>query len=197
VVEHELRIIRTEEETNTLEANCMIDRRDFYRYATLSIGTLIGLVLAVPGAAYVLDPLRRKNKFGGFREVARLSHLPVGVPKAFPVVEERQDAWVKYPPEPIGSVWLIRQKEGSTEPVVAFTAECPHLGCPVGLASDGKSFFCPCHTSAFNFDGSPLNQVPPRGMDRLDVELSKDIDPAVRVKFERFRAQAEEKIPIV
>jgi menaquinol-cytochrome c reductase iron-sulfur subunit len=34
-------------------------------------------------------------------------------------------------------------------------------------------------------------------MDRLQVELSKDADPVVRVKFERFRAQSEEKIPLV
>lgn len=175
----------------------MIHRRDFYRYGTHALGALMGAALAVPGVAYLLDPLRRKARAGKLQELTRLSQLPIGQPTAFPIIDERQDAWVKYPREPIGSVWLIRQADDAKERVVAFTAECPHLGCPVGLSADGKSFFCPCHTSAFKFDGSPSNTIPPRGMDRLDVELSTDSDPAVKVKFERFRAQVEEKIPIV
>ena len=80
--------------------------------------------------------------------------------------------------------------------MIAFTAECPHLGCAINLAADGKSFLCPCHTSAFDFEGKPQNQVPPRPMDRLDVELTAEPDPEVRVKFQRFRTLAEEKIPL-
>jgi quinol---cytochrome c reductase iron-sulfur subunit, bacillus type len=34
-------------------------------------------------------------------------------------------------------------------------------------------------------------------MDRLQVELSGGDDPEIRVKFERFRTQSEEKIPLV
>ena len=77
------------------------------------------------------------------------------------------------------------------------TSECPHLGCAVNLTADGKSFLCPCHTSTFDLEGKPENQVPPRPMDRLDVEISKDEDPEIRVKFERFRSQSEERIPLV
>ena len=80
--------------------------------------------------------------------------------------------------------------------VVAFTAECPHLGCAVNLAEDGKTFLCPCHTSAFDFTGKALNDVPPRGMDTLDVELTPGSDPEVLVKFGRFRTQEKEKTPL-
>ncbi len=174
----------------------MINRREFARIGTLVVGNLMALALAVPGVAYLLDPLRRGSRASAFRELARLSPLKVGVPLAVPVVEAREDAWVKYPPEPVGLVWLIRQPEQAKERVIAFTAECPHLGCAINLSGDGKSFLCPCHTSAFKFDGTPLNQVPPRGMDRLDVSLSDDADPTVKVKFERFRTQSEERIPL-
>jgi hypothetical protein len=34
-------------------------------------------------------------------------------------------------------------------------------------------------------------------MDRLDVELTGTGDPEVRVKFQRFRTQSEERIPLV
>jgi menaquinol-cytochrome c reductase iron-sulfur subunit len=174
-----------------------MNRRDFYRFGTILLGNAVAVALAVPGVAYLLDPLRRTSKAGGFQRLAKLSDLPVGEPRSFAVIEERQDAWVKYPPEPVGSVWLVRQPEGKTPQVVAFTAECPHLGCAVNLAADGKSFLCPCHTSNFDFDGRPLNAVPPRAMDALEVELTAGDDPDVRVKFQRFRTQEKEKTPLV
>lgn len=175
----------------------MVNRRDVYRYGSLFLGSAMGVALAIPGVAYLLDPiLRRRAQAGAFHPLARLSELTEGDPKAFPVIEARQDAWVKYPPEPVGSVWLIRQKEGASPPVVAFSAECPHLGCAVGLAADGKSFLCPCHTSAFNFEGERLNNVPPRGMDKLEVRMTASADPEVSVKFQRFRTMSKERIPI-
>ena len=109
------------------------------------------------------------------------------MPRSFAIIEERQDSWVKYPREPVGSVWLIRQPAGSDPPVLALQSECPHLGCAINLKADRTGFLCPCHTSAFTLDGSPTNQVPPRPMDRLEVEVTSGDDPEVRVKFQRFR----------
>ncbi len=172
-------------------------RRDFYGYATIALSGVVTLILAVPGVAYVLDPLRKGSKKGELQRLARLSDLTVGEPRSFAVIDERQDAWVKYPKEPVGSVWLVRQSEGTKPEVVAFTSECPHLGCAVNLAADGKSFLCPCHTSAFDFQGKRLNDVPPRGMDTLKVEIGTGDDPEIRVRFERFRTQEKEKTPLV
>src|SRR5262249_47864248 len=132
-----------------------------------------------------------------FQTLTRLKQLEVGIPRSFVIFEERQDAWVKYPREPVGSVWLIRQPAGADPQVIALQAECPHLGCAINLAAEGKGFLCPCHTSAFTLDGKPRNQVPPRSMDRLAVELTPGDDPEVRVKFQRFRTQSEEQIPLV
>ena len=173
-----------------------MNRRQFYRYGTIALGKVAALLIAVPGIGYLLSPLWNRTKATGFRPLTRLGELKEGVPQAFPIVEERIDAWVKYPREPVGSVWLVRQPSGSKTPVVAFTSECPHLGCAVNLAEDGKSFRCPCHNSGFALNGAPNNQVPPRGMDSLEIELSSDSDPEVRVRFQRFRAQDKEKIPL-
>jgi len=173
-----------------------MNRRDFYAFGTVALGGLIGAALAVPGVAYVLDPLRRGSKQGDLQRLSKLSALKVGEPQAFAVIDERQDAWVKYPREPVGSVWLVRQPDGVKPGVVAFTSECPHLGCAVNLTPDGKSFLCPCHTSHFDLKGDRLNDIPPRGMDTLDVELSADDDPDVLVKFRRFRTQTKEKTPL-
>lgn len=173
-------------------------RRDFCRIGTIVLGNIVALTLAIPGVGYLLDPLRRKSKEGEYQKIAKLGQLSVGEPRSFAVIEERQDAWVKYPREPVGSVWLVRQPSGSKPEVIAFTAECPHLGCAVNLTGEGssRSFLCPCHTSRFDLSGKPENTVPPRPMDTLDVELSTDPDPEVLVKFQRFRTQAKEKTPL-
>ncbi len=174
----------------------MPNRRNFFRLGAVGLVNLFALALAVPGLKYLLDPLGKRSGSGDFRKLARLGQLKIGEPQAFAILAERRDAWVKYPTEPVGSVWLVRQPEGSPEPVLAFTAECPHLGCPVNLAPDRKTFLCPCHQAAFGFDGKKLNDVPPRGMDRLPVELSTEADPEVAVKFERFQPQTAEKKPL-
>jgi menaquinol-cytochrome c reductase iron-sulfur subunit len=176
-------------------------RRDFYRYGSFVLAGLIKLVIAVPAVAFLLSPLRKKNDAAvqnAFEVLASLSQLTEGVPRSFAIISERRDAWVKYPREPVGSVWLIRQQPRGSQPVVlAFTAECPHLGCSINLAADGQGFLCPCHGSAFDLQGHPKNQVSPRAMDRLDVRLSDDPDPKVLVKFQRFQILAQEKIPLV
>jgi Rieske Fe-S protein len=169
----------------------MPTRRDLYRWGTVALGSLMGVALAVPGVAYVLDPLRNGSAKGKPHTLARLDDLKVGEPKAFAVIDERTDAWVKYPREPIGSVWLIRQPDDT---VLALQAECPHLGCAINLTDDGKQFLCPCHTSAFDLKGDRLNAIPPRGMDTLECEVAAD--GRVTVRFERFRTQSEEKIPL-
>jgi len=174
----------------------MPNRREFYRLGAIALGNVFALALAIPGARFLLDPLGKKAGGADFRPLARLGQLKVGEPEAFAVIASRQDAWVRFPREPIGSVWLVRQPGGSKVPVIAYTAECPHLSCPVNLASDRKSFFCPCHSSGFRFDGSRINDVSPRGLDTLEVELSDDADPEVRVKFERFQPQMAEKRPL-
>jgi menaquinol-cytochrome c reductase iron-sulfur subunit len=173
-----------------------MNRRDFSRYGTIVLSNAVALALAVPGVAYLLDPLRNASKKRNLQGLTKLSSLEVGAPRSFAVIDEREDAWVKYPREPIGSVWLVRQPPGAKPEVVAFTTECPHLGCAVNLTADGKSFLCPCHTSAFDLAGKRLNDVPPRGMDTLEVELTAGDDPDVLVKFQRFRTQEKEKTPL-
>lgn len=174
-------------------------RRDLLLWSSRIMAALLGLLVLIPGVGYVLTPLiRSRGSSGGFTPIGRFGDLEEGVPKSFPVVEPRQDAWVRYPDEPVGMVWLVRQPKGSPEPVVALSAECPHLACAITLSPDKATFFCPCHTSAFSLKGDRLNKVPPRGMDRLEIEPfdPEDPDAVVRVKFLRFRTMTEEQIPL-
>lgn len=175
----------------------MLNRRALYRWGALALGNAFALAVAVPGLRYLLDPLGKRAGGGEFRPMTRLSQLKAGQPQAFSVIAKRQDGWVRYPPEPVGSVWLIRQSDFPDSQVLALSAECPHLSCPVNLAPDHQTFLCPCHQASFRFDGETLNPVSPRPMDALEVRLSSDPDPEVAVKFERFQPQAREKKPLV
>jgi menaquinol-cytochrome c reductase iron-sulfur subunit len=178
------------------------NRRSFHKIGSIVLGSIIGAILTIPGVGFILSPILKKSATedsdstsDGFQTLAKISDLQEGIPRVFPVLGKTKDAWVQYPEEPIGSVWLVKKGEK----VEAFSAECPHLGCAVSLGPDGSSFFCPCHTSAFSLDGKPKNEVPPRAMDSLTVDLKKSPasdDPEIRVKFERFRTAIPEKSPL-
>jgi hypothetical protein len=147
-----------------------MNRRDWFRYGTLGLKSLIALALAVPGAAYLLSPLlKRRQDDSEFRRLARLGDLVVGQPRSFSIVEEQQDAWVTYPATPVGTVWLVRQPEGADQPVLALSAECPHLACKIKQTGD-------------SLEVEPIDPTDP--------------DAEIRVKFQRFRTGTEEKIPL-
>ncbi len=59
-------------------------RRDFYSLATVGLGSFIGLILAVPGVAYIASPLRKKGREESFETLTRLSQLKAGVPRRSP-----------------------------------------------------------------------------------------------------------------
>jgi menaquinol-cytochrome c reductase iron-sulfur subunit len=178
-------------------------RRSFFAVAaTVITGTLALATPLVAGLFTFFSPLFSKSKSSKVR-VALLDQVPDdGLPRAFPVITDRVDAWTKYPEHRIGSVYLVRQA-GEAKPV-AFTAKCPHAGCFIGYAPGDSLFRCPCHTSAFKLDGTRANgdaEVSPRDMDRLPVELV-DIESReggktseVWIEFIDFQTGHKEAIP--
>ncbi len=165
-------------------------------------GTLIVLAPLAAGIGFFFDPLlrksRKKNDGGdsrrdadGFLRVTSVASLPAGgIPQTFTVYDDSVDAWNKFPNQPIGRVFLRKLPDGS---VTAFNVRCPHLGCSIDYRASQNDYFCPCHLSAFNLDGQKINEIPPRGMDSLDVKL-KNGD--VWVKFQYFKAASPDKIPV-
>jgi Rieske Fe-S protein len=173
-------------------------RRNFFRkFLAVVIG---GVAVAVPAAAALLvfiDPARRKRGEAGagdFVPVTPLDAVPRdGTPRRFQIIADRTDAWTKYKGVPLGAVYVKR--EGGE--VVAFNALCPHAGCFVDVAADGKSFHCPCHNSGFNADGSlKPGAVSPRPMDRLDVDTDGLAQGTVAVRFQNFEAGIHDKRPV-
>jgi menaquinol-cytochrome c reductase iron-sulfur subunit len=168
-------------------------RRGFLaKSLAIACGGLATLPPVVAGLWAFLDPLRRTRGTASFLAVADLAAIPDdGLPRQFPVITERVDAWTGFAAEPVGAVYLRREK-GSRD-VQALSATCPHAGCFIDLEKNGRCFRCPCHNSAFTLDGGIVAPSPsPRAMDELECRVGRN--GRVEVKWQRFRAGVAEKV---
>ncbi len=168
-------------------------RRGFLaQLAAVLCGGLATLPPLVAGLWTVLDPLRRRGAAAAFLPVTDLASLPDdGIPRQFAVVADRVDAWTGFASEPIGAVYLRRQK--GSETVEALSATCPHAGCFVEIESQERCFRCPCHNSKFTLDGGIVAPSPsPRAMDGLECRIGKNGE--VAVKWQNFYSGVAEKV---
>jgi Rieske Fe-S protein len=170
------------------------DRRGFFaRAASVIIGGIVGVVPLLSGLLVVFDPLRRKSAGSRTVRVANLSALPEdGVPRKFPVISSRVDAWTKTSATAIGAVYLRREKG---RPVEALNVVCPHAGCFVDYVPARQGYLCPCHLSTFALNGQiddPKSPAP-RGLDPLEVEIRGQGE--VWVTFQNYRAGESKRIP--
>jgi menaquinol-cytochrome c reductase iron-sulfur subunit len=176
------------------------DRRGFFTKAAAAI--IGGIIVVFPfaaGLAVFSSPLTKKNKKAasagaddGFIRVTTLDALPAdGLPRRFPVIDDRDDAWTHYRQVPIGSVYLRREANGKIE---ALNTTCPHAGCFVNFDQQADCFKCPCHNSFFKLDGEIIEPSPsPRRMDGLKVEEKPNGE--IWVKYENFYTGiAEQKV---
>jgi menaquinol-cytochrome c reductase iron-sulfur subunit len=185
----------SEQGTNAKQTD---NRRGFLAIVT---GALAMLTPLAAGVATFCTPLFRKRKDQQVR-VALLSQvLEDGQPRYFPVSIDREDAWNRYPAQRVGAVYLVRQPGEATP--TAFSAKCPHAGCFIGYTAGSDQFQCPCHTSAFNLDGSRArgdSEVSPRDMDKLPVEIRElkledaDAVSEVWVEFIDFQTGHSEQV---
>lgn len=172
-------------------------RRSFFvKLSAIVVGGIVSVVPAIFGGAFVLTPLFKvKNEDSdadAFTHVGSMSSLvPGGAPQPFRITGTRQDAWTTYSETAIGSVYVHLAEDGT---LTAFNATCPHLGCTVDFKPEEQKYICPCHDSAFQLDGARTNDIPPRPLDSLVVEVRNDDE--IWVKYERFRAGTSDKIPV-
>jgi menaquinol-cytochrome c reductase iron-sulfur subunit len=178
------------------------DRRNFFsKAAAVTIGGFITLFPAASGLFTFANPLRSRAKGKGDEEPGRLVRIAAleavpddGIPRQFPVIADRQDAWNRFPDEAIGAVYL-RRKSGSDE-VEAFNASCPHAGCFVAFQADRDVYQCPCHDSAFNIAGECKYGPSPRDLDSLKTETREDGgQKSIWVRYQDFYSGIHAKVP--
>jgi menaquinol-cytochrome c reductase iron-sulfur subunit len=174
------------------------NRRSFFKEAlAVVIGGVVGIVPLVAGIRTFFSPLSKKGESSGsdvpLIPVTTLEALPAdGVPRKFPVLADKTDAWNKYKNVPIGAVYLRRTADDKIE---ALNVVCPHAGCFVDFVTQKGSYLCPCHNSTFKVDGKIENpgSPAPRGLDQLRVEVK---DGTVLVAFQNFEAGRPDKVAV-
>jgi menaquinol-cytochrome c reductase iron-sulfur subunit len=172
-----------------------LDRRGFFKKSLVVIlGGVAALVPAAAGLLVAVDPLRRKAAARAAVRVTTLDALPAdGLPRRFPVIAAKSDAWNRFQAAPIGAVYLRRTADDRVE---ALNVVCPHAGCFVEFAAAAGNFRCPCHQSTFALDGSIASpgSPSPRALDRLTVKVGDD--GAVWVTFQNFQSGRADQVPV-
>lgn len=153
-------------------------------------------VLAVgagPAIALSVAPSRQSDGSAPWFPIAKLLSVPEGKPVRFKVVGDLKDGFTNAKQQALGLVWVVKNKDQ----VQAFSATCPHLGCTVDIGADGKSFYCPCHSSSFELNGDRTPGKPNqslRGLDPITVRITGDKDDRmIEVQFKRFKLGTEER----
>jgi len=157
-------------------------RRGFLRAAFGVLTAAIAAAVGGPILTAFFSPARRRTvQSGGSASFGPLDKLPIGKPQRHDVMGSGTDAWDRSDVAAIGAVWLVRRDATHVD---AYSATCPHLGCPVGFDPGPNRFTCPCHESSFALaDGSCLGGPAPRGLDPLPVDVK---DGEVFVTYQKF-----------
>ena len=137
-----------------LDADEIVSRREFLRYALFTSGALfVGTV-----ALALLAPLRRGSAEP--KAVARLNELRAGEARYF-----------RYP-GPQDEAVLINTRERG---LVAYSQKCTHLSCSVVYQAERDRLFCPCHDGVFSpLTGDPVAGPPQRRLPRVVLEQRGD-----------------------
>lgn len=177
-----------------------IPRRTFTGRLAMALGGVLTAALSAGPIGMLLHPVlgaRRDDGDGDWSAVASAGTFPVGgAPRRIVLKEDRQDAWLRQPGVPVGSILVQRTDESDFK---IFSAVCPHLGCAVGYQKTEKRFLCPCHTSSFSLagelqphaDGSP--NPSPRGLDPLEWRVQGD---QLQVRWVSYKTGVAERVRV-
>jgi menaquinol-cytochrome c reductase iron-sulfur subunit len=169
-------------------------RRSFMANATLAVGAIVGVVLAVPIVGSLI-PENGGSK-GNWAPLTKdeFASLQSGTnkPVKLEFTLKSKDSYL--PEQAAGEyVWGIKvasadkfmagrpdltkpslpYSDGTYDVVnmnfVILSPICPHLGCRPIWSDDANRFQCPCHGSQFDLQGEHLAGPAPRGMDPLPL----------------------------
>jgi Rieske Fe-S protein len=170
-------------------------RRTFLANATIGIGGIIGLVIAVPVVTSLIPESLLKPDLGKgtwtplsdaeFKALQGSTDAPVKISFSFDyedgylTTKENQFVWgVKLTPQQESTfkakrpdIYDVQGGDGPypavTMSFVIFSSICPHLGCTYNWVADAKRFICPCHGSQYTIQGEKVAGPAPRGLDPL------------------------------
>ncbi len=145
-----------------------MNRRAFHLTLIYGLWSLMGIILALPAAVYLLWPPRPKKE-NEWVDAGSLKELPLETPQEFVFRRNRIDGW-KITSEKT-TAWVVKRPDNE---VIAFSPQCPHLGCAYHWESQNKEFLCPCHSSTLSIEGKVMTGPAPRPLDRFEAKVKGD-----------------------
>ena len=164
-------------------------RRRFLEVVLGSGAAALCTAAVAPPIAFVVAAARPSAHGEHWIRTVRIERLHDGVPSRVKIISDEHDAWKLEKNAELGSVWLVRIGDG----VRAYSVVCPHLGCSINVARDGKRFECPCHDSSFDESGKREAGPSPRDMDALETRITGGV---VEVDFRRFKQGTRDRVEL-
>jgi len=187
-----------------------MSRRSFMAGATLAIGGIVTLVLAVPivgslipesgGSKGTWAPLSA-DEFKSLQEATKkpvkLQFTLKSKDAYLPEQAAGEYVWgIKVPNAAkflsartdFGGATTLPYADGTYEIVnlnfVILSPICPHLGCRPAWNDGANRFQCPCHGSQFSLDGEHLAGPAPRGMDPLPFREQSGVASIMWIRYQ-------------
>jgi menaquinol-cytochrome c reductase iron-sulfur subunit len=147
-----------------------VTRRRLMEGGVQLAGGVAVAMFALPGLGFALGPLFEDTIPTRWQDVGPEDDFneQTYVPKVINVVPEVGDAgkttiYVRtFNPERDKVV-----KGQDSQPYVAISTRCAHLGCPVRYIQASGKFVCPCHGGVYGFEGQVEGGPPVRPLDRF------------------------------
>jgi menaquinol-cytochrome c reductase iron-sulfur subunit len=193
-----------------------VTRRTFMANATIAIGGLIGLGLAIPIVGALIPDVGGGGATWTPLDEAGWKELQAATEKAvkIDIQLKSKDAYLPEESAP-QSVWGVKIKDLSKfkqlrtdlfpngkdnlpYPVVnlgfaIFSPICPHLGCFYQYNADANKFQCPCHGSQFDHDGAHIAGPAARGLDPLPLREQSGV---AQIEWIRYQPTVPDRIVI-
>jgi menaquinol-cytochrome c reductase iron-sulfur subunit len=169
-----------------------VTRRRFMEGTVLITGGIATMAFTLPALGFSLGPVLEDTTPTRWQDVGPVDDFndETYVPRVINLVPEIGD--------PGKTTIYVRQdnrqrdkqvKGQETQPYVAISTRCAHLGCPVRYIQASKKFVCPCHGGVYGFEGQVEGGPPVRPLDRFYTRVR-----AGRVEIgDRFSLNSELK----
>ncbi len=143
-----------------------LNRRDFVKIVTTFLGSIMAIIIGVPGIIYLISPALKENKLEDVVLLGPLENYPIGIPTKFSFTRKRINGWEKT----VKSYGVYVYRRNETQ-LIVFSDICTHLACIVKWQADIQEYVSPCHDGHFSIEGNVTKGPPPRPLDRYEHEI--------------------------